>query len=113
MSLSRAICRSIQALRAEIRKIHTEKLLLNPDYVTSEIKRIFFFLQALGLEYKSFRNHTFQQTDIVNVRDKAGNITTVRPTFDSIKNKAIEEKHRKGQLDKQLDPQVLPTFALT
>jgi hypothetical protein len=50
---------------------------------------------------------------MVNVRDEAGNITTAGPTFDSIENKAIEEEHRKGQLGKQPDPQVLPTFALT
>jgi hypothetical protein len=113
MSLSRATCGSVQALGAEIRKIHAEKLLLDPDCVTSEIERIFFFLQALGPEYENFRDHTFRQADMVNVRDEAGNITTAAPTFDSIENKAIEEEHRKGQLGKQPDPQVLPTFALT
>lgn len=113
MSLSRATCGSVQALGAEIRKIHAEKLLLDPDCVTSEIERIFFFLQALGPEYESFRDHTFRQTDMVNVRDEAGNVTTAAPTFDSIENKAIEEEHRKGQLGRQPDPQILPTFALT
>uniref|UniRef100_A0A093VNJ9 Copia protein n=1 Tax=Talaromyces marneffei PM1 TaxID=1077442 RepID=A0A093VNJ9_TALMA len=113
MSLTRAKCGSIQALGAEIRKIHAEKLLLDRNCVTSEIERIFFFLQALGPEYESFRDHTFRQTDMVNVRDEAGNITTAAPTFDSIENKAIEEEHRKGQLGKQPDPQALPTFALT
>ncbi|CRG92846.1 hypothetical protein PISL3812_09917 [Talaromyces islandicus] len=113
LSLTRAKCGSAQALGAEIRKIHAEKLLLDPDCVTSEIERIFFFLNALGPEYESFRDHIFRQTDIVNDRDEDGNITKAAPTFDSIENKAIEEEHRKGQLGKQPDTQELPTFPLT
>jgi hypothetical protein len=113
MSLTRTKCGSIQALGAEIRKIHAEKLLLDSACVTSEIERIFFFLEALGPEYESFRDHIFRQMDIVNERDENGNITKAAPTFDSIENKAIEEEHRKGQLGKQPDTQALPTFPLT
>jgi hypothetical protein len=47
MSLTRSTCGSAQALGAEIRKIHAEKLLLDPACVTSEFERIFFFLHAL------------------------------------------------------------------
>ncbi|KUL81311.1 hypothetical protein ZTR_09814 [Talaromyces verruculosus] len=112
MSLTRVKCGSIQALGAEIRKIHAEKLLLDPACVTSEIERIFFFLEALGPEYESFRDHIFRQMDIVNERDENGNITKAAPTFDSIENKAIEEEHRKGQLGKQPDAQALPAFTL-
>jgi hypothetical protein len=66
MSLTRAKCGSAQALGAEIRKIHAEKLLLEPACVTSEIERTFFFLHALGPEYESFRDHVFRQMDMVN-----------------------------------------------
>jgi hypothetical protein len=59
MSLSRAIYRSVQGLGAEIRKIYIEKLLLDLDCVTSEIECIFFFLQALSPDYKSFCDHIF------------------------------------------------------
>jgi hypothetical protein len=113
MTLIRATCGSAQALGAEIRKIHAEKLLLDPACVTAEIERVFFFLQALGPEYESFRDHIFRQSDIVNDRDENGNITKTAPTFDYIENKAIEEEHRKGQLGKQpTDTQALSTFAL-
>ena len=101
MSLIREKCGSAQALGAEIRKIHAEKLLLDPDCVTSEIERTFFFVHALGPEYESFRDHIFRQMDLVNERDANGNITKAAPTFDYIENKAIEEEHRKGQLGKQ------------
>jgi hypothetical protein len=57
MSHTREKCGSAQALGAEIRKIHAEKLLLDPDCVTSEIERTFFFVHALGPEYESFRDH--------------------------------------------------------
>lgn len=114
MSLTRATCGSAQALGAEIRKIHAEKLLLDPACITSEIERIFFFLNALGPEYESFRDHIFRQMDLVNERDENGNVTKPAPTFDSIENKAIEEEHRKGQLGSQpADTQALSTFALT
>ncbi|RAO71520.1 uncharacterized protein BHQ10_007532 [Talaromyces amestolkiae] len=113
MSLTRAKYRSAQALEAKIRKIHAEKILLEPTCVTSEIKRIFLFLEALGPDYESFRDHIFRQMNIVNERDENGNITKAAPTFDSIESKAIEEEHRKGQLAKQPDTQTLPTFALT
>jgi hypothetical protein len=39
--------------------------------------------------------------DLINERDKNGDITRAAPTFDYIKNKAIKEEHRKGQLGKQ------------
>jgi hypothetical protein len=114
MSLTRAKCGSAQALGAEIRKIHAEKLLLDPACVTSEIERTFFFLHALGPEYESFRDHVFRQMDIVNDRDEDGNITKAAPTFDYIENKAIEEEHRKGQLGNQpADTNALPTFTLS
>ncbi|KAJ6126013.1 hypothetical protein N7471_010506 [Penicillium samsonianum] len=48
MSLTREKCGSAQALGAEIRKIHAEKLLLDPDCMSSEIERTFFFVHALG-----------------------------------------------------------------
>lgn len=60
MLLTRAKCGSTQALGAEIRKIHAEKLLLDLDCVTSEIERTFFFLDALGPEYESFCDHMFR-----------------------------------------------------
>jgi hypothetical protein len=114
MSLTRAKCGSAQALGAEIRKIHAEKLLLDPACVTSEIERTFFFLHALGPEYESFRDHVFRQMDIVNDRDEDGNITKAAPTFDYIENKAIEEEHRKGQLgNKPADTSALPAFTLS
>ncbi|KAE8420441.1 hypothetical protein BDV36DRAFT_293328 [Aspergillus pseudocaelatus] len=97
MSLTREMCGSAQALGAEIRKIHAEKLLLDPECVTSEIERTFFFLHALGPEYESFHDHIFRQMDLVNERDANSNITKAAPTFDYIENKAIEEEHRKGQ----------------
>jgi hypothetical protein len=113
MALTRDKCRSTQALGAEIRKIHAEKLLLDPDCVTSEIERIFFFVHALGPEYESFRDHIFRQMDLVNERDANGNVTKAVPTFDYIENKAIEEEYRKGQLGKQTtETQVLPALAL-
>ncbi|KAF1949653.1 hypothetical protein CC80DRAFT_360617, partial [Byssothecium circinans] len=37
-SLTRENCGSVQALRAEIRRIHAKKLLLDPGCVTSEIE---------------------------------------------------------------------------
>jgi hypothetical protein len=114
ISLTRAKCGSVQALGAEIRKIHAEKLLLDRDCVTSEIERTFFFLDALGPEYESFRDHIFRQMDIVNKRDEKGNIIKAAPMFDYVENKAIEEEHRKGQLGKPpADAQALPTFAVT
>ena len=114
MSLTRANCGSAQALGAEIRRIHAEKLLLDPECVTSEIERTFFVLHALGSEYESFRDHVFRQMDIVNERDEDGNITKAAPTFDYIENKAIEEEHRKGQLGNHpADARALSTFALT
>ncbi|KAJ5473962.1 hypothetical protein N7475_003528 [Penicillium sp. IBT 31633x] len=113
MSLTREKCGSAQALGAEIRKIHAEKLLLDPDCVTSEIERTFFFVHALGPEYESFRDHIFRQMDLVNERDANGNITKAAPTFDYIENKAIEEEHRKGQLSKQpTEAQALPALAI-
>lgn len=42
MALTRDKCGSAQALGAEIRRIHAEKLLLDPDCITSEIERTFF-----------------------------------------------------------------------
>ncbi|KAJ5829151.1 uncharacterized protein N7525_007404 [Penicillium rubens] len=112
MSLTREKCGSAQALGAEIRKIHAEKLLLDPDCVTSEIERTFFFVHALGPEYESFRDHIFRQMDLVNERDADGNITKAAPTFDYIENKAIEEEHRKGQLSKQpTEAEALPALA--
>jgi hypothetical protein len=95
VSLTRTNYGSIQALKAKIRKIHTEKLLLDKDCVTSKIERIFFFLHALGPEYESFRDHIFRNMNIVNERDESGKITKEAPTFDSIENKTIEEEHRK------------------
>ncbi|KAJ5508451.1 hypothetical protein N7527_010594 [Penicillium freii] len=113
MALTRDKSGSTQALGAEIRKIHAEKLLLDPDCVTSEIERIFFFVHALGPEYESFRDHIFRQMDLVNERDANGNVTKAAPTFDYIENKAIEEEHRKGQLGKQaMETQALPALAL-
>ena len=113
MALTRDKCGSTQALGAEIRKIHAEKLLLDPDCVTSEIERTFFFVHALGPEYESFRDHIFRQMDLVNERDANGNVTKAAPTFDYIENKAIEEEHRKGQLGKQpTETQALPALAL-
>jgi hypothetical protein len=113
MTLTRDKCGSAQALGAEIRKIHAEKLLLDPDCVTSEIERTFFFVHALGPEYESFRDHIFRQMDLVNERDANGNVTKAAPTFDYIENKAVEEEHRKGQLGKQeMETQALPALAL-
>jgi hypothetical protein len=113
MSLSREKCGSVQALGAEIRRIHAEKLLLDPDCVTSEIERTFFFMHALGSEYEGFRDHIFRQMDLVNDRDSDGNIVKAAPTFDYIENKAIEEEHRKGQLGEQSSVgQALPILAL-
>jgi hypothetical protein len=113
MSLTREKCGSAQALGAEIRKIHAEKLLLDPECVTSEIERTFFFLHAFGPEYESFRDHIFRQMDLVNERDADGTITKAAPTFDYIENKAIEEEHRKGQLSKQpTEEQTLPALAV-
>lgn len=113
MSLTRENCGSAQALGAEIRRIHTEKRLLDPDCVTSEIERIFFFLYALGAEYEAFRDHIFRQMNLVNDRDADGNIIKAAPTFDYIENKAIEEEHRKGQLGKQsTEAQIFPVLAL-
>ncbi|KAJ5283470.1 hypothetical protein N7505_001450 [Penicillium chrysogenum] len=113
MSLTRERCGSAQALGAEIRKIHAEKLLLDPDCVTSEIERTYFLIHALGSEYESFRDHIFRQMDLVNERDENGNITKAAPTFDYIENKAIEEEHRKGQLRKQpTEAQALPALAI-
>jgi hypothetical protein len=100
MSLTRKQCGSVQTLGAQIRRIHAEKLLLDPDCVTSEIERTFFFMHALGPEYESFRDHVFRQMDLVNERDSDGNITNAAPSFDYIENKAIEEEHRKTQLGK-------------
>ncbi|KAA8645036.1 aminoglycoside phosphotransferase family protein [Aspergillus tanneri] len=48
MCVTREKCGSAQALGAEIRRIHAEKLLLDPDCVISEIERTFFFMHALG-----------------------------------------------------------------
>ncbi|CAG9955910.1 unnamed protein product [Clonostachys rosea f. rosea IK726] len=104
MSLTREKCGSAQALGAEIRRIHSEKLLLDPDCVTSEIERTFFFMHALGAEYEAFRDHIFRQMDFVNDRDADGNVVKAAPTFDYIENRAIEEEHRKGQLGKQPSP---------
>ncbi|KAJ6016530.1 hypothetical protein N7540_011121 [Penicillium herquei] len=113
MALARDKCGSTQALGAAIRKIHAEKLLLDPDCVTSEIERTFFFLHALGPEYESFRDYIFRQMDLVNDRDTNGNVTKAAPTFDYIENKAIEEEHRKEQLGKQVtETQALPALAL-
>ncbi|KAJ5543823.1 hypothetical protein N7513_003404 [Penicillium frequentans] len=112
MSLTKVKCGSAQALGAEIRKIHAEKLLFDPDCVSSEIERTFFFVHALGAEYESFRDHIFRQMDLVNERDANGNITKAAPTFDFIENKAIEEEHRKGQLSKQpMEMQARPALA--
>ncbi|KAJ5346883.1 uncharacterized protein N7506_000136 [Penicillium brevicompactum] len=95
MSLTREKCGSVQALGAEIRKIHAEKVLLHPDCVSSEIERTLFFVNALGPE------------------DANGNITKAAPTFDYIENKAIEEEHRKGQLSKQpTEAHALPALAI-
>lgn len=114
MSLTREKCGSTQALGAEIRRVHAEKLLLDPDCVTSEIERTFFFMHALGPEYEGFRDHIFRQMDLVNDRDADGNVINAAPTFDYIENKAIEEEHRKGQLErKPVEKQVLPALALT
>jgi hypothetical protein len=113
MSLTREKCGSAQALGAEIRRIHAEKLLLDPACVTPEIERTFFFMHALGPEYESFRDYIFRQMDLVNDRDADGNVTKAAPTFDYIENKAIEEEHRKGQLSKQpTEGQPLPVLAL-
>ncbi|KKZ65716.1 hypothetical protein EMCG_08482 [[Emmonsia] crescens] len=113
MSLTREKCGSAQALGAEIRKIHAEKLLLDPDCVTSEIERTFFFMHALGPEYESFRDHIFRQMDLVNERDANGAVTRAAPSFDYIENKAIEEEHRKGQLGRQpTEARALPALAL-
>jgi hypothetical protein len=52
--------------------------------------------------------------DIVNNRDENGNITKAAPIFDYIKNKAIKEEHRKGQLSNQsADVNALPAFTLS
>ncbi|KAJ5202875.1 hypothetical protein N7449_004954 [Penicillium cf. viridicatum] len=113
IALTRDKCGSTQALGAEIRKIHAKKLLLDPNCVTSEIERTFFFVNALGPEYESFRDHIFRQIDLVNERDANGSIIKAAPTFDYIENKAIEEEHRKGQLGKQaMESQALPALAL-
>ncbi|EDN03770.1 hypothetical protein HCAG_01635 [Histoplasma mississippiense (nom. inval.)] len=102
MSLTREKCGSAQALGAEIRKIHAEKLLLDPDCVTSEIERTFFFMHALG-----------SRMDLVNERDPNGTVTKAAPSFDYIENKAIEEEHRKGQLGRQpTEARALPALAL-
>ncbi|KAK2730927.1 hypothetical protein FQN57_003788, partial [Myotisia sp. PD_48] len=108
MSLTREKCGSAQALGAEIRKIHAEKLLLDPDCATSEIERTFFFMHALGSD------HMFRQMDLVNERDADGTIIKAAPSFDYIENKAIEEEHRKSQLGKRpTEVQALPALALT
>ncbi|OJD10622.1 hypothetical protein AJ78_08417 [Emergomyces pasteurianus Ep9510] len=113
MSLTREKCGSAQALGAEIRKIHAEKLLLDPECVTSEIERTFFFMHALGPEYESFRDHMFRQIDLVNERDENGTVTKAAPSFDYIENKAIEEEHRKAQLGKQpTEARALPALAV-
>ncbi|OJD25384.1 hypothetical protein ACJ73_03245 [Blastomyces percursus] len=84
ISLTREKCGSAQALGAEIRKIHVEKLLLDPECVTSEIERTFYFMHALGPEYVSFRDHMFRHMDLVNERDANGTVTKVAPSFDYI-----------------------------
>jgi hypothetical protein len=110
MSLRREKCGSAQALGAEIRRIHAEKLLLDPNCVTSEIERTFFFMHA---EYEAFRDHILRQMDLVNDLDADGNIIKAAPTFDYIENKAIEEEHRKGKLGKQsVEPHIYPALAL-
>ncbi|KAH7111057.1 hypothetical protein B0J11DRAFT_585929 [Dendryphion nanum] len=107
MSLTREKYGSTQALGAK-------KLLLDPDCVTSEIERTFSFMHALSAEYEGFRDHIFRQMDLVNDRDADGNIMNAAPTFDYIENKAIEEEHRRGQLErKPVEKQVLPALALT
>lgn len=113
ISLTRENCGSAQALGDEIRRIHTEKLLLDPDCITSETERIFFFLYALGAEYEAFRDYIFIHTNLVNDRDADGNIIKAAVTFDYIENKAIEEEHRKEQLGKQsTEAQIFPVLAL-
>jgi hypothetical protein len=52
MSLTREKCGSAQALGAEIQKIHAEKLLLDPECVTSEIEQTFFFFMHLALSMR-------------------------------------------------------------
>ncbi|KAJ5118190.1 hypothetical protein N7448_009902 [Penicillium atrosanguineum] len=105
--------RSTQAIGAEIRKIHAEKLLLDPDCVTFEIERTFFFVHRLSPEHESFRDPIFRKVDLVNERDANRNVTKAAPTFDYIENKAIQEEHRKGQLGKQaMETQALPALAL-
>ncbi|KAJ5296227.1 uncharacterized protein N7443_007120 [Penicillium atrosanguineum] len=98
---------------AQIRKIHAEKLLLDPDCVTFEIERTFFFVHRLSPEHESFRDPIFRKVDLVNERDANRNVTKAAPTFDYIENKAIQEEHRKGQLGKQaMETQALPALAL-
>lgn len=112
LSLTREKCGNAQSLGADIKNIHAEKALLDPDCVTSETKRTFFF-NALGPEYESFRDHKFRQMGLVNVRDENGSITRAAPTFDYIENKAIEEEHQKGQWGTQpTTVRTLPAFAL-
>ena len=112
MSLTRENCGSVQNLGAQIRRIHTEKLLLDPLCITSEIERTFFFMHALGPEYENFRDHIFRTMCLVNETDEAGRITTPAPSFDFIENKAIEEEHRKSQLAKSpVEAEILPALA--
>ena len=73
---------SAQALRTEIRRIHAEKLLLDPDCVTSKIEQMFFFMHALVAEYEALRDHIFRRMDLVNDRDADENIIKTAPTFD-------------------------------
>lgn len=96
MFLTREKCGSAQALGAEIRSIHAEKLLLDPDCVISEIERMIFFMHALAVEYEASRDHIFRQMDLVNDRDAEGKIIKAAATLDCVENKAIEEEHRKG-----------------
>lgn len=112
MSLTREKCGSVQNLGAQIRRIHTEKLLLDPLCITSEIERTFFFMHALGPEYENFRDHIFRTMCLVNETDESGRIITAASSFDFIENKAIEEEHRKSQLAKSpTEPETLPALA--
>ena len=113
-SLTRERCGSVQMLGSEIRRIHTEQLLLDPECTTREIMRTLLFMDALGADYEDFRNHIYRQMDLVNDRDADGNIIKAAPTFDYIEGKAIEEEHRKGQLARQpVGGQALPALAAT
>ncbi|KAJ6047281.1 uncharacterized protein N7446_012115 [Penicillium canescens] len=110
MSLTRAKCGSAQALGAEIRKIHAEKLLLDPACVTSEIERTFFSSMPWVQNMKASVTISSDKWTL----DENGNITKAAPTFDYIENKAIEEEHRKGQLSNQsADANALPAFTLS